>query len=68
MKWKLRLAVGAWLLSAFVLITAYSSVLFSFILAPHFNLLIENVQELAERSDVNAIFVKGNSAERIVMV
>lgn len=67
-KWKLRWAVGAWLLSAFVLITAYSSVLFSFILAPQFKPLIRNIQELAERNDVSPVFVKGSAAERLVMV
>ena len=67
-KWKLRVAVGAWVLTVFVLVTAYSSVLISFILTPQFNPLIKTVKELAERNDLNPVMLKGNGAEVYIMV
>ena len=67
-KLKLRIAVGAWLLAAFVLMSAYSSVLISFILAPQFKPLLENVKELGHRKDLLPATVKGNGPDAMIMV
>ncbi len=59
----MRIAVSAWLLAAFVLVTAYSSVLISSILAPNFKQLIGNAKELSVRDDVNPVVIKGNGPD-----
>jgi len=55
------------MLAVFVLVTAYSSVLISFLLKPYFKPLIETAKELAERTDLNPVMIKGNGAEVYVM-
>jgi len=40
----------------------------SFILTPQFKPLIETAKELAERTDLNPVMIKGNGAEVYVMV
>lgn len=62
-KGKLRIALSAWLLAAFVLVTAYSSVLISSILAPNFKQLIGNAKELSVRDDVYPVVIKGNGPD-----
>ena len=52
---KFRLIAGAWCMTALILTTAYSSVLTAFIMAPHYKPLVDSVQELASRTDVQLV-------------
>jgi len=57
-KIKIRFVLGAWCLVCFVLITAYSSVLTSFIMAPHYKLFISSLRELVENEEANPVIVQ----------
>jgi hypothetical protein len=50
----IRLLTGAWCLTGFVLVTAYSSVLISFVTAPDsfYMVLINSVYEMPQKPDV----------------
>ena len=56
-KIKIRLVLGAWCLVCFVLVTAYSSVLTSFIMAPDYTILISSLRELIENKEPNPVVV-----------
>ena len=56
----LRFVTGAWCLVSLVLVTAYSSTLTSFIMAPNYKPLVNSIQELAEKVDtIEPIVLKG---------
>ena len=67
-KFKMRIVGGAWCLTAFVLVTAYSSVLISFIAAPVFYPLVDSVGELADRNDVSLVILKNYATDVILSV
>lgn len=56
----IRLMTGAWCLSCFVLITAYSSVLISFLTAPDkLKPLINSIEDLPKFPNIKVSLVKG---------
>ena len=65
---KMRLVGGAWCLVAFVLVTAYSSVLTSFITAPHSLPLVETAEDVAQKPNVNPVTMKSYGADNIITV
>ena len=60
-----RLLTGAWCLSCFVLVTAYSSVLVSFLTAPDntYSQLVNSANELINKSEIGVTTNKGLIAE-----
>ena len=65
---KLRLVMGAWCLVSFCLITAYSSVVVSFVMAPHYRPLVETVKQLAENEDINPLVLKNYGVDITISV
>ncbi len=63
---KMRIVIGAWCLMCFFLVISYSSVLISFIMAPHYQPSINNVYELAEKKDINPVVVNGLGADTYI--
>ena len=68
MRLKTRLVMGAWCLVGLCLTTAYSSVLVSFIIAPHYRPLVDSLEDLAQREDVNPLVVKDLAADVTISV
>ena len=64
----MRLVGGAWCIVAFVLVTAYSSVLTSFITAPHSLPLVETAKDVAEKPNVNPVTVRALGIDFIISV
>ena len=63
-KLDLRLVGGAWCLLGFVLVTAYQSVLISFILTPVMEPpLVNSLFDVANKKDVRFLVEKGNAVE-----
>lgn len=56
---KMRLILGAWCLLSLWMTTAYSSVLVSFVMAPHYKPLIDTVDDLAHKGDINPLVMTG---------
>lgn len=67
-KLKMRIAMAAWCLLCFVLVTCYSSVLISFIMAPHYQSLISTVKELAEIENISPVVVRGFAIDKLIPV
>ncbi len=65
---KLRLVMGAWCLVSVCLITAYSSVIVSFVMAPHYRPLVDTVKQLAENEDINPLVVKNMGVDIFILV
>lgn len=67
-KLKMRLVGGAWCLVGLVLVTAYCSVITSFITAPNSEPLVETAKDVADRSNVKLVTVKAHAVEFILSV
>lgn len=65
---KMRLVIGAWCLASLLLATAYSSVLASFIMAPHYHTLVDTVEQLANNEKVIPLVLKGYSSDISITV
>ena len=48
--------------------TAYSSVLVSFIMAPHYQPLVDTLEDLALNNDVNPLVIKNKAADVTISV
>ena len=66
----IRFFVGAWSISCFVLVTAYSSVLISFLTAPAdtFIPLVNSVNDLLNKTNVRVTVNKGLIADTLIKV
>ena len=64
-KLAIRLAAGAWCLASFVIITAYSSVLISFIVSPNLKPIIESIRDIPKVPGLQVVAIKGSSIERV---
>ena len=68
-KLALRLVGGAWCLLGFVLVTAYQSVLISFILTQVMEPpLVNSLVDVANKKDVQIVVEKGNSMDMQITV
>ena len=68
-KLNLRLVIGAcWCFVAFVLLTAYNSVLTSFVSAPHVQPLVETAEDVAQKSHVNPVTIKNKGVDIMITV
>ena len=64
-KLAIRLAAGAWCLGAFVIVTAYSSVLISFIISPNLKPIIESIRDIPKVPGLQVVGVAGSSLNRV---
>ena len=56
----MRLVLGAWCIAAFVLVTAYQSLLISYILAPEMEPpIVNSLADLANKTNVQLLIEKG---------
>lgn len=67
-KLAIRLVAGAWCLACFVLVTAYSSVLISFIVSPNLKSIINSIHDIPKVAGLKAVAVKGGTMERVMSV
>ena len=64
----MQLAMGTWCLMCFVLVTSYSSVLTSFIMAPRYQPLISSINQLAKSKVANPVVINGLGADVVITV
>ena len=65
----IRLMVGAWVLSCFVLITAYSSVLISFVTAPdNLKPIIDSFEDLPKNPKIHITTKKSYGIDKTIQV
>ena len=66
----IRLLTGSWCLAGFVLVTAYSSVLISFVTAPdsYYNALINSVYDLPKQPEVRLTAEKNKFIDTLLRV
>ena len=67
-KLAIRLAAGTWCLACFVIVTAYSSVLISFIISPNLKPIIESIRDIPNVPGLRVVAIKGASVERVLSV
>jgi len=67
-KFVIRLAAGTWCLACFVLVTAYSSVLISFVVAPNLKPIIDSVKDIPKVKGLAMVVEKGTTLEAQLMV
>lgn len=60
--------LGSWCLAAFVLISAYNSVLVSYILGSNAQPLVNSVTDIAVKPDVRVSVNKGNEIDLVLSV
>lgn len=56
---KYYILAGTWGLSCFVVVTAYNSVLISFITTPVYQPLVKSIHDLVDRTDIYPIYEEG---------
>jgi hypothetical protein len=65
----IRLVAGSWCILAFVLVTAYQSLLISFILAPGIEPpIVDSFADLANKTNVRLLVEKGRSLDSLLTV
>ncbi len=65
----IRLIAGSWCLFAFVFVTAYQSVLISYILAPGMEPpIVDSFADLANKTDIHLLVEKGLSVDWMLTV
>ncbi len=65
---RMRLVIGAWCLTSLLLVTAYSSVLSSFIVAPHYHTLVDTVEQLAKNEKATPLVFKDYHPDILISV
>lgn len=58
-KLAIRILAGAWCISCFILITAYSSVLISFVTSPYYKPLINSIYDFPKNAEIKITVDKG---------
>ncbi|XP_046449208.1 ionotropic receptor 93a-like [Daphnia pulex] len=61
-----RLVAGVWTLAAFIFVQAYNSILFTYVVSPVNQPLINSVYDIIERNDVQLLTRKGSSMNILV--
>jgi hypothetical protein len=54
-----RLVAGVWCLAAFIIVQAYSSILFTYVVTPVNLPLVNSVHDIVERNDIRLFLNKG---------
>nr|CAH0103843.1 unnamed protein product [Daphnia galeata] len=65
-RFSFRLVAGAWSVAAFILIQAYNSTLFPYVMTPINNPLINSPDEIPERNDVHLLIKRGGSTDIVL--
>ena len=61
--------MGAWCVTAFVFVQAYTSTLFTYIVTPNFTpLLVNSVYDVINKPEINLVIVGGQNLEKVLMV
>ena len=55
----IRILAGTWCVACFILITAYSSVLISFVTSPNYKPLIQSIYDLPKNEEIQITVDKG---------
>ncbi len=63
-----RFLAGAWCVASFIIVTAYSSVLISFVTAPNLKPLIDSVYDLPIKQNIKLAVDRGWSPEFLFLV
>ena len=63
-----RCILATWSLSMIVLLNAYRTVLFAILTVPHYYGLLQDVNELANRTKINVWVLKESSVEELFLV
>jgi hypothetical protein len=63
-----RLVAGVWTLAAFIFVQAYTSILFTYVVAPVNQPLVNSIYDIAESSDINLLVKIGGTPETMFMV
>ena len=65
----IRFVMGAWCVTAFVFVQAYTSTLFTYIVTPNFTpLLVNSVYDVINKPEINLVIVGGQNLEKVLMV
>ena len=64
----IRLAAGTWCLACFVLVTAYSSVLVSYIIAPNLKPIIDSANDVPKVPGLKIVIEKGSTLGSLFLV
>ena len=67
-KLAIRLAAGTWCLACFVVVTAYSSVLISFIVSPNLKPIINSIYDIPKNPGLKVTAVEGSTLHRVMSV
>ena len=59
----IRLIAGTWCLACFVFVTAYSSVLISYIVAPNIKPIIDSINDIPRVSGLQVVVDKGSTID-----
>ncbi|KAI9563542.1 hypothetical protein GHT06_011005 [Daphnia sinensis] len=62
-----RLVAGVWTLAAFIFVQAYTSILFTYVVAPVNLPLINSIYDIADSDDINLLMKKAGTPEGILM-
>jgi hypothetical protein len=63
-----RLVAGVWCLAAFIIVQAYTSILFTYVVTPVNLPLVNSVYDIIEQSDVQLFLAKGMPLEIFISV
>lgn len=63
-----RLVAGVWTLAAFIFVQAYTSLLFTYVVAPVNQPLINSIYDIADSSDINLLVKIAGTPETMFMV
>ena len=67
-KMAIRLAAGTWCLACFILVTAYSSVLVSYIVAPNLKPIIDSPYDMPRVPALKIVIEKSSTFESLCLV
>ena len=63
-----RIAVGVWLIAAFILVQAYTSVLFTYVMAPVTSPLINSFSDIVNNPNINVLLKRGGTIQSFFKV
>ena len=63
-----RIAVGVWLIAAFILVQAYTSVLFTYVMAPVTSPLINSFSDIVNNPNINVLLKRGGTIQSLFKV
>ena len=64
----LRLVAGVWCLAAFIFVQSYTSILFTYVVAPVNQPLINSVYDIVDRNDIQLLIRKGSTLNLLISV